>query len=101
MRLPSGLELPMDRIVELCREYHVKELSVFGSAARGDFRPESDVDFLVEFEPEARISLFDFCGLQAEFAKALRREVDLVSKRALKQHSRPRILSEAQLLYAA
>ena len=45
---------------ELCRRYSVRELSLFGSAARGEMRPESDVDFMVEFEPGARIGLIRF-----------------------------------------
>ena len=59
MTLPSGLVLPMDRIGEICRRYHVKELAVFGSQVRGDVQPDSDVDFLVEFEEQAAVGLID------------------------------------------
>ena len=53
MTLASGIELPTEAIAELCRRYYVRELSVFASAARGDMKPESDIDILVEFEPDA------------------------------------------------
>lgn len=101
MTLPSGLELPMERIAELCREYHVKELSVFGSAARGDFRPDSDVDLLVEFEPGARIGLIAHSALQRKLSEILERPVDLVSKRALRPHIRPVVMGDTRLVYAA
>ena len=51
MILISGVELPIDRIADLCRRYEVQELSVFDSAARGDMQPESDIDILVDFKP--------------------------------------------------
>jgi hypothetical protein len=53
MTLASGVELPLDAIAELCRRYGVRELSVFGSATRGDMRPDSDVDLLVSFDSGA------------------------------------------------
>lgn len=51
MTLASGLEIPSGKISEICRRYQIVEMSVFGSAARGDMRPDSDVDILVEFAP--------------------------------------------------
>ncbi|MGE5646337.1 MAG: nucleotidyltransferase family protein [Acidobacteriota bacterium] len=101
MTLISGIELPMDRIADLCRRYGVKELSVFGSAARGGMRPESDIDILVEFEPGARIGLIKFATLSDELQSLLGRKVDLVTKPGLKPRVRPEVLREAQLVYAA
>jgi predicted nucleotidyltransferase len=49
------MDFPLDRLAEVCRRHQVKELSVFGSAARGELRPDSDVDLLVEFEPGAKV----------------------------------------------
>jgi predicted nucleotidyltransferase len=101
MTLASGIELPVEAIAEFCRRYHVRELSVFGSAARGDIRPESDIDMLVEFQPDAPIGLWEFAGLEDELRDLLGRKVDLVSKRGLKPRVRPHVLRDAQVVYAA
>jgi hypothetical protein len=79
----------------------VKELSVFGSAARGELRPGSDIDLLVEFLPGARIGLFELWDLGEELERLLGRRVDLVSKGALKKAIRSGILTESRLVYAA
>lgn len=95
------IEVGEERLSELCRRYQVRELSVFGSAARGEMRPDSDVDLLVEFLPGARIDLLDHAGLMLDLSNLLGRKVDLVSKRALKPLIRDSILREARLVYAA
>ena len=74
-------------------------LSVFGSAARGELRPDSDLDFLVEFLPDAEIDLVDYAGFMLDLSHLLGGKVDLVSKNGLKL--RASILQEARLLYAA
>ena len=76
-------------------------LSVFGSSARGDFRPDSDFDVLVDFEPGARVSLFDLADLRSDLADLIGVPVDLVTRGGLKPLIRERILSEARSLYAA
>ena len=101
MTLPSGLVLPMDRIGEICRRYHVKELAVFGSQVRGDVQPGSDVDFLVEFEEQAAVGLIEFAALMRELSETLARKVDLVSKNGLKPLIRDAVLREARAAYAA
>ena len=79
----------------------MRELAVFGSAARSDMRPDSDIDLLVEFEPEARIGLFEFAAMEEEFEALLGRKVDLVSKRGLKPRVRRYVLRDAKIVYAA
>ncbi|MBI5084276.1 MAG: nucleotidyltransferase family protein [Acidobacteria bacterium] len=101
MTLPSGLALPLEEIAGLCRRYHVRELSVFGSAARGGLRPDSDIDLLVEFAPEASVGLLLHSRLERDFSTLLGRRVDLVSKRALRPAIRAMIFKDAHLLYAA
>lgn len=101
MTLSSGIELPSDRISEICKRYGVRELAVFGSAARGDLRPESDVDMLVDFESDARIGLVKFASLSEELEGLVGRTVDLVTKTGLKQRVRSEVLAEAQLVYSA
>lgn len=101
MILASGVTLPAERIAEICRRYQVRELAVFGSATRGDTRPDSDIDLLVEFQPDARIGLFEFAAVERELAELLTRKVDLVSKRGLKPRVRPHVLRDAIVVYAA
>ena len=101
MTLPSGIMLPADTVAEICRRYRVHELSVFGSAARGDMRPDSDIDLLVEFEPDAQIGLWEFARMEGELQDLLGRHVDLVSKRGLKPRVRPFVLRDAKVIYAA
>lgn len=89
------------KLADLCRQYRVKELSVFGSAARGEMRTDSDIDLLVEFIPEAKVDLLDHAGLMLDLSKLLGRRVDLVSKKGLKPLIRASILEQARLVYAA
>ncbi len=94
---------PTDKaaLAELCRRYRVRELAVFGSAARGEMRSDSDIDLLVEFLPDAKVDLVDHAGLMLDLSRLLGRKVDLVSKRGLKPLIRASVLAEARLLYAA
>ena len=88
-------------LAEVCRRYGVKELSLFGSAVRGEMRPESDIDMMVEFEPEARVGLIRFQALVDELESLTGRRVDLVTRGGLKPWVRPRVLKEARIIYAA
>ncbi len=87
-----------------CDRWRVEELALFGSILRGDFRPGSDVDFLVTFSPGAKWSLFDRVAMQDELARLVGRKVDLVNRRAIEaSRNRPRreaILDEARTIYA-
>jgi hypothetical protein len=88
-------------LTDLCPRYSVRELSFFGSAARGEMRPDSDIDMLVEFLPDAGIDLVDYAGLMLDLSRLLGRKVDLVSKNGLKPIIRASVQAEARLLYAA
>jgi predicted nucleotidyltransferase len=94
------IEIDQERLAEICRRYQVRELSVFGSAARGKLRPDSDVDFLVEFLPHAEIGLLEYAGLMRDLSTLMGRKVDLVSKNGLKPMIRHSVLADAQPLYA-
>ena len=89
------------RLAALCRRYKVRELSLFGSAARGEMRSDSDIDLLVEFLPNAEVGLLEHAGLMLDLAQLLGRKVDLVSKKALKPLIRDAVLADARLVYAA
>jgi hypothetical protein len=96
----GNLEIPSQQIAALCRKYRIRELSLFGSSLRADFRSESDVDLLVEFEADHGIGLIEYAGCQQEFAELLGRRVDLVQKSGLKAVIRRNILNTARVLYA-
>jgi hypothetical protein len=72
---------PPDRLTALCRRWKIRELSLFGSTARGEARPDSDIDLLIEYEPGADWSLLDTVRLRAELAELFGRPVDLVRER--------------------
>lgn len=96
---PIGVD--ESRLAEICRRYGVRQLSVFGSAARGEARPNSDIDLLVEFLPEAEPGLLDHAGLMLDLAELLGRKVDLVSQNGLKPLIRESVIQESRRLYAA
>ena len=89
-------------IVDFCRRWKVAELSLFGSVLREDFNPErSDVDVLIDFQPDAHIGLFELTDMQDELEALFGRKVDLVTKPALKPGIRQSILDSSEVLYAA
>lgn len=94
------LEALRPRLAELCRKYGVIELSVFGSVARGDDRPDSDVDFLYVNDPDNVLGM-EFFGLGEELEELVGRKVDLVPKDYLHWVIKESILAEARPLYAA
>ncbi len=77
------VKIPKAKIAEFCKRWNVSELAIFGSALRADFRPDSDVDVLVSFTPEAKVSLFDMVHMQDELNQIFGRDVDLISKRGV------------------
>lgn len=95
------LTIPYDALATICARYRVKELSIFGSGARGEVRADSDVDLLVVFDDDARVGLVTFGRLQRELADAFGRKVDLVPKDGLKTVLKEEVLAEARTLYAA
>ena len=91
-----------DQLAELCRRWKVVELAVFGSAARGDAGPQSDVDLLVTFEADADWSALDIVDMRSELAALFGRTVDLVEERALRNPYRKQsILRDKSVVYAA
>ena len=91
-----------NRITEFCRKWRVKELSIFGSAVRDDFRPDSDVDVLVVFEDDAEWDLWDHMHAEEELKQLFGRKVDLVEKSAVTNpFRRHHILNNREVIYAA
>jgi uncharacterized protein len=88
------------RLAELCKKYGIAELAVFGSIARGDERPDSDVDLLYARLPGNDLGMSYF-ALQEDLEKLFGRPVDLVPKDGLHRAIRDQVLDDAQVLYAA
>ncbi|MCH7995993.1 MAG: nucleotidyltransferase family protein [Planctomycetes bacterium] len=95
-----GVDIPTARIADLCRSHRIRKLCIFGSILRDDFRRDSDIDVLVEFEPGATPG-FGFFGIQEELAEILGRKVDLHTPGFLSRYFRDQVMREAQVLYDA
>ncbi|MGD0540033.1 MAG: nucleotidyltransferase family protein [Tepidisphaeraceae bacterium] len=99
--MPGRIPASPERLAAFCRKWKVKELSIFGSILRDDFREDSDVDVLVETLPDSELG-WDWLDMQNELASLLDRKVDLVFKDGLRNPYRRReILRTRQVLYAA
>jgi len=96
----ARIDIPNDKIAEFCRRNHIRRLALFGSVLRDDFRPDSDVDVLVEFEPDARVGL-RFFGMEEELSEVLGRKVDLNTVGFLSPYFRSQVLAEAEVHYDA
>lgn len=94
------IEVPRDRIADFCRRHHIRRLAFFGSVLRDDFRPESDVDVLVEFEP-AKTPGLAFFSMQDELSEILGRRVDLNTANDLSKYFREQVLNQAEAVYVA
>jgi len=100
MKTTRVLQIERDSLAAFCRRHHIRRLALFGSVLRRDFRPDSDVDVLVEFEPGHTPGLA-FFEMQEELAAIFGRNVDLVEKRSLRNpFRRHAILTSARLVYA-
>jgi predicted nucleotidyltransferase len=94
-----------DELRAFCRRHRIHRLALFGSVLREDFRPDSDVDVLVDFEEGAEPGLFDLVGIQEELSEILGRQVDLVERQAVERSEnyirRRHILDSAETVYVA
>ena len=94
------IDIPKDKITKFCRRNHIRKLSLFGSVLRDDFRPDSDIDVLVEFEPGQVIGLFRLAGMELELSEILGRKVDLRTAADLSRYFRHDVLNSAAVQYA-
>jgi uncharacterized protein len=94
------LAIDKEQIAALCHRRQIRRLAVFGSALREDFGSDSDVDILVEFEPEARVGFLALARVARELSELLGRRVDLVPQGGLKLSIRDQVLAEAEVLFA-
>lgn len=97
----SRISLPQDEIASFCKSYHIRTLSLFGSALRDDFRADSDVDLLVEFDPDHIPGLITFSRIRLELSDLLGRQVDLQTERSLSRYFRKDVVTHAEKIYSA
>lgn len=96
----QNIEIPKDKIAEFCRRHHIRKLALFGSVLRDDFRSDSDVDVLVEFEQGHAIGLIRLAGVELELSEILGRKVDLRTPMDLSRYFRQEVLKSAEIQYA-
>ena len=94
------IDVPKDKLAAFCQRHHIQKLSLFGSVLRDDFRPDSDVDVLVEFEPGQRVGLIRLAGMELELSELLGRKVDLRTPADLSRYFRQTVLDSAAVQYA-
>ena len=102
--MSARLDIPSDKVATFCKRWQIVELALFGSVLRDDFGPESDVDVLVRFNPQARHTLFDLAQMQDDLSGLFGREVDLIERVAVERSPnyirRKDILQSAETVYA-
>jgi len=86
-------------LAAFCAKHRIRKLSLFGSALRDDFGPDSDLDILVEFEPGVSVGLITFSGMENELSDLLGRKVDLNTAGTLSRHFRAEVLRESRLMH--
>lgn len=96
----ARISVPQEQIAEFCQRNHIRRLALFGSVLRDDFRPDSDVDVLVEFEP-GRTPGLTFFDMEAELSAMLRRRVELSTPGFLSRYIRSDVLAQAEVQYVA
>lgn len=99
--MTARIQVPREALAEFCRRNQIRRLSLFGSVLREDFGPDSDVDVLVEFEPEARVGFFALVRMEMELSELLGHKVDLNTPGFLSKYFRDQVLEEAEVQYAA
>ena len=92
-------EISRAELEEFCRSRHIRKLSLFGSTLRGNARPDSDVDLLVEFQPNSRVGLIQMARIERELSELIGRKVDLRTPADLSRYFRDEVLREAEVQY--
>jgi Predicted nucleotidyltransferases len=98
--MSAHVQLDPSFVAEFCKRNHIRKLALFGSVLTDRFRPESDVDFLVEFEDGARVGLFDVAGMEIELTEKLGRKVDLRTAADLSRYFRDEVVRGAEVQYS-
>jgi uncharacterized protein len=99
--MSAHIQLDPEFVAEFCRRHHVQRLSLFGSVLTDRFRPDSDVDFLIEFEPEDVPGFFALARMQFELEAVVGRPVDLRTPKDISRYFREDVLRSAEVQYSA
>lgn len=100
--MTAQVSIDRSQVARLCRRYHIRKLALFGSVLSDSFSPTSDVDVLVEFEPDQGPGLMGMVEMEDELSRMLGgHKVDLVTAQGLSRYIRDRVLAEAEIYYAA
>ncbi len=94
------IDIPKDRLAAFCGKHHIRKLSVFGSALREDFRPDSDIDVLVEFRPGHPVGFIRLAAIERELSEMFGRKVDLRTPADLSRYFRDEVVESAEVHYA-
>ena len=98
--MSSHIQIDRDRIADFCRKHHIRKLALFGSVLTDEFRPESDIDVLVEFEAGRVLGFLSMAGLELELSGMLGRKVDLRTAAELSRYFRDSVLATSEIQYA-
>ena len=99
MEYVERVHISRDALDRFCQRYQIRKLSLFGSVLRDDFQPDSDIDVLVEYEPNAQTTLLDMAAQEIELGQILGRKVDLRTAQDLSRYFRERVINTAEMLY--
>ncbi|MFW6012283.1 MAG: nucleotidyltransferase family protein [bacterium] len=97
----SRFDVSEAALAQFCRDHHVRRLALFGSVLREDFGTGSDIDVLVEFDPDARVGLFEMARMERELSRIAGRKVDLRTPAELSRYFRDDVLAKAEVRYSA
>ncbi len=98
--MPSKISVPQEEIREFCNRHHIRKLALFGSVLRDDFGPESDIDVLVEFEPDAGVGFFELYDMEEELSRLFGgRNVQMMTPRSLSKYFRDSVVGGAEVQY--
>lgn len=96
----AQIRIPREKVAEFCLRHHIRRLALYGSVLRGDFRPDSDVDVLVEFELGYTVGMLRMAELEMELSGFLGRKVDLRTPAELSRYFRDQVVRESEIQYA-
>jgi predicted nucleotidyltransferase len=99
MDLQERVNITREQIADFCQKNRIKRLAFFGSVLRDDFGPDSDLDVLVDFEPEAHVGLMKLVGMERELSGIAGRKVDLRTRKEISRYLRNEVIAEAEVQY--
>ena len=104
MTIPNelhGVKIQQEKLMRYCKKNHIKKLALFGSILRDDFRSDSDIDILVEFEKEHTPGFFDLVRMEEQLSRFFQgKEVDLRTPDDLSRYFREKVIRHAEVIYA-